>query len=150
MLANGADLATLTTKVALAQARGVGVILYLSLVFNKGCSWKRGVYTQAAAEYRRFPSDVLKLYVKNDKGEMVPYSAFMTMRKTQGPNEITFNFGPEMKQPGAVGGVLPPRGYVTNYLDGNVAVIDLDPASPTYHRVIGRIGLTQPPTVQLR
>lgn len=47
------------------------------------------VYTQAAAEYRRFPSDVLKLYVKNEKGEMVPYSAFMTMKKTQGPNEIT-------------------------------------------------------------
>ncbi len=47
------------------------------------------VYTQAAPEFRRMPSDVLKLYVKNDKGEMVPYSAFMKMRKTQGPNEIT-------------------------------------------------------------
>jgi hydrophobic/amphiphilic exporter-1 (mainly G- bacteria), HAE1 family len=47
------------------------------------------VYTQAAAEHRRFPSDLMKLYVKNDKGEMVPYSAFMTMKKTQGPNEIT-------------------------------------------------------------
>lgn len=47
------------------------------------------VYTQAAPEFRRMPSDLLKLYVKNDKGEMVPYSAFMTMRKTQGPNEIT-------------------------------------------------------------
>ncbi len=47
------------------------------------------VYTQAAPEFRRFPSDVLKLYVKNDRGEMVPYSAFMTMKKTQGPNEIT-------------------------------------------------------------
>jgi len=47
------------------------------------------VYTQAAAEYRRFPSDLMKLYVKNDRGEMVPYSAFMTLKKTQGPNEIT-------------------------------------------------------------
>ncbi len=47
------------------------------------------VYTQAAPQYRRFPDDVLKLYVKNEKGEMVPYSAFMTMKKTQGPNEIT-------------------------------------------------------------
>lgn len=47
------------------------------------------VYTQAAPEYRRLPSDVLKLYVKNDRGEMVPYSAFMTLKKTQGPNEIT-------------------------------------------------------------
>jgi HAE1 family hydrophobic/amphiphilic exporter-1 len=47
------------------------------------------VYTQAAPEYRRLPSDVLKLFVKNDKGEMVPYSSFVTLRKTQGPNEIT-------------------------------------------------------------
>lgn len=47
------------------------------------------VYTQAAPEFRRLPTDVLKLYVKNDKGEMVPYSAFMTLKKTQGPNEIT-------------------------------------------------------------
>ncbi|MDC3962234.1 efflux RND transporter permease subunit [Polyangium jinanense] len=47
------------------------------------------VYTQAAPEYRRFPSDVMSLYVKNDKGEMVPYSAFMKLKKTQGPNEIT-------------------------------------------------------------
>ncbi len=47
------------------------------------------VYTQAAPEYRRLPSDILQLYVKNDKEEMVPYSAFMKLRKTQGPNEIT-------------------------------------------------------------
>lgn len=47
------------------------------------------VYTQAAPEFRRFPSDVLNMYVQNEKGEMVPYSAFMKMRKTQGPNEIT-------------------------------------------------------------
>ncbi|HSI04269.1 MAG TPA: efflux RND transporter permease subunit, partial [Myxococcota bacterium] len=47
------------------------------------------VYTQAAPEFRRMPTDVLDLYVKNDRDEMVPYSAFMTMRKTQGPNEIT-------------------------------------------------------------
>ena len=47
------------------------------------------VYAQASPEFRRFPSDVLKYYVKNEKGEMVPYSAFMTMKKRQGPNEIT-------------------------------------------------------------
>jgi HAE1 family hydrophobic/amphiphilic exporter-1 len=47
------------------------------------------VYTQAAPEFRRLPSDILQLYVKNDRDEMVPYSAFMTMKKTQGPNEIT-------------------------------------------------------------
>ncbi|SET58603.1 hydrophobic/amphiphilic exporter-1, HAE1 family [Nitrosospira multiformis] len=47
------------------------------------------VYTQAAPEFRRAPEDVLKYFVKNDKGEMVPYSAFMTMEKKQGPNELT-------------------------------------------------------------
>ncbi len=47
------------------------------------------VYTQAAPEYRRLPSDLLQLYVKNNREEMVPYSAFMSLRKTQGPNEIT-------------------------------------------------------------
>lgn len=47
------------------------------------------VYTQAAPEYRGLPSDLEKLFVKNEEGEMVPYSAFMTMEKKLGPNEIT-------------------------------------------------------------
>ena len=47
------------------------------------------VYVQAAPEFRRVPSDLQNYFVKNDRGEMVPYSAFMTLRKTQGPNEIT-------------------------------------------------------------
>jgi len=47
------------------------------------------VYTQSAPEYRRIPSDILQLYMKNDRDEEVPYSAFMTLKKTQGPNEIT-------------------------------------------------------------
>jgi HAE1 family hydrophobic/amphiphilic exporter-1 len=47
------------------------------------------VYTQAAPEFRRYPSDILNYYVKNEDGEMVPYSAFMKLDKRQGPNEIT-------------------------------------------------------------
>ena len=47
------------------------------------------VYTQAAPEYRALPSDLEKLFVKNEEGEMVPYSAFMSMEKRLGPNEIT-------------------------------------------------------------
>jgi HAE1 family hydrophobic/amphiphilic exporter-1 len=47
------------------------------------------VYVQAAPEYRQLPDDVLKLYVKNNRDEMVPYSAFMKIKKTQGLNEIT-------------------------------------------------------------
>ncbi|WP_231890807.1 hypothetical protein [Methylomonas koyamae] len=44
---------------------------------------------QALPEFRRFPTDVLNYYVKNDAGEMVPYSAFMTVQPQQGPNERT-------------------------------------------------------------
>ncbi|MDP4685579.1 MAG: efflux RND transporter permease subunit, partial [Salibacteraceae bacterium] len=47
------------------------------------------VYTQAAPEYRRLPSDLQNLFVKNEEGEMVPYSAFMSLKKRLGPNEIT-------------------------------------------------------------
>lgn len=47
------------------------------------------VYAQAAPEYRKLPSDLEKLYVKNEIGEMVPYSSFMTFEKKLGPNEIT-------------------------------------------------------------
>lgn len=46
------------------------------------------VFVQAAPEYRKLPSDVLNLWVKNDKGEMVPFSAFMKIKKKQGANEI--------------------------------------------------------------
>jgi len=47
------------------------------------------VYVQASPEYRALPDDLLKLYVKNNRDEMVPYSAFMKIVKTQGLNEIT-------------------------------------------------------------
>ncbi len=47
------------------------------------------VYTQAGPEFREKPSDILNMFIKNDKGEMVPYSSFMNIKKTQGPNEIT-------------------------------------------------------------
>lgn len=47
------------------------------------------VYVQAAAEYRSSPEDILKLYVKNNRDEMVPYSSFMRMKKTHGLNEVT-------------------------------------------------------------
>ena len=43
---------------------------------------------------------------------------------------------------------LPPRAYVTSYLDASIAVIDLDPRSLTYHRVVSRIGLPSPKGVQ--
>lgn len=47
------------------------------------------VYVQSQPQFRELPTDVLKFYIKNDKGDMVPYSSFMKIIKTQGPNEIT-------------------------------------------------------------
>ncbi|MDQ3277739.1 MAG: efflux RND transporter permease subunit, partial [Bacteroidota bacterium] len=47
------------------------------------------VMVQASPEYRALPEDILKLYVKNDKDEMVPFSAFMRMEKVYGLSEIT-------------------------------------------------------------
>lgn len=47
------------------------------------------VFTQASPEYRRNLADLSNFYVKNDHGEMVPYTSFMTTEKTQGANEIT-------------------------------------------------------------
>ncbi len=47
------------------------------------------VYVQAAPEYRRLPDDLMNLYVKNNRDEMVPYSAFMSIKKSHGLNEIT-------------------------------------------------------------
>jgi HAE1 family hydrophobic/amphiphilic exporter-1 len=44
---------------------------------------------QALPQYRALPEDILKLYVKNDKDEMVPFSAFMKMQKVYGLSEIT-------------------------------------------------------------
>lgn len=67
------------------------------------------VYTQSAPEYRKMPSDVLNLYIKNEYGEMVPYSSFMRMEKRQGPNEITrFNLYTSSSIRG-----IPAEGYTT-------------------------------------
>ena len=63
-----------------------------------GSTWEQGfirfnffykVFVQARPEFRRYPEDLDNLFVKNDKGDMVPYSAFMTLKKKQGLNEIT-------------------------------------------------------------
>jgi HAE1 family hydrophobic/amphiphilic exporter-1 len=55
------------------------------ILFNR--FWK--LYIQAHPDYRKLPKDLQDLYVANDKGEMVPYSAFMTLVPKLGLNEIT-------------------------------------------------------------
>lgn len=47
------------------------------------------VMVQASPEYRALPEDLLKLFVKNDKEEMVSLSSFMTVKKTYGVDQLT-------------------------------------------------------------
>ncbi|MET6997678.1 efflux RND transporter permease subunit [Chitinophaga defluvii] len=47
------------------------------------------VMVQASPEYRTQPQDVLKLYVKNDRGEMVSFSNFVTLERVYGPEQLT-------------------------------------------------------------
>jgi hydrophobic/amphiphilic exporter-1 (mainly G- bacteria), HAE1 family len=47
------------------------------------------VYVQSWPEFRRMPKDLGEFFVKNEAGEMVPYSSFMKLKKQQGLNEIT-------------------------------------------------------------
>ena len=86
----------------------------LSIVI--GSTWEQGfvrfgqffkVYVQASPEFRRYPDDPGKMFVKNDHGEMVPYSSFMQIKKKQGLNEINrYNLYPSAAIQGA-----PAAGY---------------------------------------
>ncbi|MEI6311518.1 MAG: efflux RND transporter permease subunit [Bacteroidota bacterium] len=89
----------ITIDNALAMQKGVSIGEAMeNLNIMVGSTYEQGfirfnnyykVYTQAGPEFRKQPSDLLKMYIKNDQGEMVPYSAFMKIKKTQGPNEIS-------------------------------------------------------------
>ncbi|MBD3906270.1 efflux RND transporter permease subunit [Chryseobacterium sp. Ch-15] len=47
------------------------------------------VMVQASPEYRETPDSILNLYLKNDKGEMVPFSTFITIERVYGPEVLT-------------------------------------------------------------
>lgn len=84
---------------ALAMQKGVSVGAAMeNLNIMIGSTYEQGfirfnnyykVYTQAGPEFRKQPSDILNMFIKNDHDEMVPYSAFLKIKKTQGPNEIS-------------------------------------------------------------
>ncbi len=96
----------------IAMQKGVSIadaMNNLSIVV--GSTWEQGfvrfgqfykVYVQAAPEFRRYPEDFANMFVKNDRGEMVPYSAFMQLKKKQGLNEISrYNLYPTAPIQGA-------------------------------------------------
>ncbi len=101
----------------IAMQKGVSIRKAMdNLSIVVGSTWEQGfvrfgqfykVYVQAKPEFRRFPQDLESLFVKNDQGEMVPYSAFMRIEKTQGLNEISrYNLYPTAPIQGA-----PAKGY---------------------------------------
>jgi multidrug efflux pump subunit AcrB len=100
-----------------AMQKGVSIRDALdTLSILVGSTWEQGfvrfgqfykVYVQAKPEFRRFPRDLDTLFVKNNREEMVPYSAFMKLKKQQGLNEISrYNLYPTAPIQGA-----PAKGY---------------------------------------
>src|SRR6185295_18145509 len=65
--------------------------------FNKyGRTWQ--VLMSADPAYRRRPDDIGGVYVRSDKGEMIPLSSLATVRYTSGPNALDrFNNLPAVK-----------------------------------------------------
>jgi len=47
------------------------------------------VMVQSLPEYRAEPEDILRLTIKNQAGELVPFSTFLTIEKVYGPEQIT-------------------------------------------------------------
>ncbi len=82
--------------VAMQKGVSIGAAMNnLSIVI--GSTWEQGfvrfgqfykVFVQALPKFRRYPEDFERMFVKNDKGDMVPYSSFMTLHEKQGLNEI--------------------------------------------------------------
>ena len=88
-------------KVDLAKAAKLGVDLdkametlqayvgsfYSSNFVRFGQMYK--VMIQASPEYRMAPEDLYTYFAKNNEGNVVPYSNFMTMERVYGPSQIT-------------------------------------------------------------
>ena len=100
----------INNDVAMQKGVSIGKAMdNLSIVV--GSTWEQGfirfgqfykVFVQAKPEFRRYPEDLENMFVKNDDGEMVPYSAFMKIDKRQGLNEINrYNLYPSAAIQGA-------------------------------------------------
>ncbi len=82
----------INNDVAMQKGVSIGKAMdNLSIVI--GSTWEQGfirfnqfykVYVQALPEFRRFPEDFENMFVKNDQGDMVPYSSFMTAQEEAG------------------------------------------------------------------
>jgi multidrug efflux pump subunit AcrB len=122
----------------MAKQKGVSIrdaMDNLSIVV--GSTWEQGfvrfgqfnkVYVQAQPQYRRFPNDLENMFIKNDRGEMVPYSAFMKIKMKQGLNEISrYNLYPTAPIQGA-----PAKGYSSGQAIAAVKEVAAETLPPGY------------------
>jgi len=85
--------ADLAAKKGVTVARAMGTLQtlmganYAASFIRFGQMYK--VMVQALPGYRTKPEDLLKLYVKNNRGEMVPYSTFVRLERVYGPEQFT-------------------------------------------------------------
>jgi HAE1 family hydrophobic/amphiphilic exporter-1 len=100
----------INNDVAMQKGVSIGEAIN-NLSITMGSTWHQGfilfgqfykVFVQSKPEFRRYPEDLENMFVKNDKGEMVPYSSFLTINKLQGLNAINrYNLYPSSAIQGA-------------------------------------------------
>ncbi len=85
-----ADIASkkgVSVDVAMSTLQTLIGSLYASNFIRFGQMYK--VMVQADPSFRKNPEDILKLYVKNNRGEMVPFSTFIRLERVYGPELLT-------------------------------------------------------------
>ncbi|KKI17829.1 MULTISPECIES: efflux RND transporter permease subunit [Sphingomonas] len=91
----GLDLATVNSTLATAWGGS-----YVNDFIDRG-RVKR-VYVQADTPYRVRPEDIADFYVRNDQGQMVPFTSFSTVSWTNAPVSLTrYNGQPAMQLQGS-------------------------------------------------
>ncbi|MCH7402150.1 efflux RND transporter permease subunit [Belliella kenyensis] len=103
---------------------------YSSNFIRFGMMYK--VMIQAAPEYRTSPESILSMYAKNDRGQMVPYSNFISLERVYGPEQLSrynmftsamisgdaapgYSSGDAIKAVEEVAGQTLPRGFDTDW-----------------------------------
>jgi len=85
-----ADIASkkgVSVDVAMSTLQTLIGSLYASNFIRFGQMYK--VMVQADPSFRKNPEDILKLYVKNNRDEMVPFSTFIRLERVYGPELLT-------------------------------------------------------------
>lgn len=76
-----------TIKNAMSNLQALIGSYYATNFIRYGQMYK--VMVQSLPSYRDQPDDILHLHVKNEYGEMVPYTAFATIERVYGPEQLT-------------------------------------------------------------